>query len=128
MEAAHHELKSQLPYALEVTTLILVYHATIDIRFRMDEKRFDIDGSYNARYEIVKKRIDKAYIQGTTERITKTGFITIVYLNETEEKEYLEYLRILQAEYILEKTIEKLDVEDLQGISGLKALRVAIVH
>ncbi|MCF0057086.1 hypothetical protein [Dyadobacter sp. CY356] len=128
MEAAHHELKPQLPYALEVTTLILVYHATIDIRFRMDEKRFDIDGSYNARYEIVKKRIDKAYIQGTTERITKTGFITIVYLNETEEKEYLEYLRILQAEYILEKTIEKLDVEDLQGIAGLKALRVGIVH
>ncbi|GLU52097.1 GAF domain-containing protein [Dyadobacter frigoris] len=128
MEAAHHHLKPQLPYDLEVTTLVLVYHATIDIRFRMDEKRFDIDGSYNARYEIVKKRIDKAFIQGTTERITKTGFITIVYLNETEEKEYVEYLRILQAEHILEKTIEKMDVEDLQGISGLKALRVGIVH
>ncbi|MEO6686050.1 MAG: hypothetical protein ABIN24_08795 [Dyadobacter sp.] len=128
MEAAHYQLKSQLPYNLEVTTLILVYHATIDIRFRMDEKRFDIDGSYNARYEIVKKRIDKAYIQDTTERITKTGFITIVYLNETEEKEYVEYLRILQAENILEKTIERMDVEDLQGISGLKALRVGIVH
>lgn len=128
MEAAHNQLKPHLPYNLEVTTLILVYHATIDIRFRMDEKRFDIDGSYNARYEIVKKRIDKAYIQDTTERITKTGFITIVYLNETEEKEYIEYLKILQAENILEKTIEKMDVEDLQGISGLKALRVGIVH
>lgn len=128
MEAAHYHLKPQLPYDLEVTTLVLVYHATIDIRFRMDEKRFDIDGSYNARYEIVKKRIDKAYIQGTAERITKTGFITIVYLNETEEKEYIDYLKILQAEHILEKTIEKMDVEDLQGISGLKALRVGIVH
>jgi hypothetical protein len=26
----------------------------------MDEKRFDVDGTYNARYEVVKKRIDKA--------------------------------------------------------------------
>jgi hypothetical protein len=94
----------------------------------MDEKRFDIDGSYNARYEIVKKRIDKAYVQGTQERITKPGFMTIVYLNETEEKEYIEYIRILQGERIFEKTIEKLDVEDLQGIAGLKVLRVGIVH
>jgi hypothetical protein len=128
MEAAHHQLKSDLPYALDVTTLILVYHATIDIRFRMDEKRFDIDGSYNARYEIVKKRIDKACIQGTTERITKPGFITIVYLNESEQKEYTDYIRTLQLENVLGGTIENMDVEDLQGIAGLKALRVAVVH
>jgi hypothetical protein len=128
MESAHHRLKADLPYALDVTTLILVYHATIDIRFRMDEKRFDIDGSYNARYEIVKKRIDKACIQGTQERITKPGFMTIVYLNETEEKEYTEYIRILQSENIFEKTFEKLNVQDLQGIAGLKALRVGIIH
>ncbi len=32
----------------------------------MDEKRFDVDGAYNARYEIVKKRIDKAYVKEAT--------------------------------------------------------------
>jgi hypothetical protein len=37
----------------------------------MDEKRFDVDGTYNARYEVVKKRIDKANIKGTKERITQ---------------------------------------------------------
>ena len=41
------------------------------ISFRMDEKQFDVDGTYNARYEIVKKRVDKAYIKGTTERVHK---------------------------------------------------------
>ena len=49
---------------LEVAHLILVQHMPMAIRFRFDEKRFDIDGAYNMRYEIVKKRIDKAlYIE-----------------------------------------------------------------
>jgi hypothetical protein len=60
MELEHHKLKSSLPYSLDVTSLILAFSSPISIRFRMDEKRFDVDGSYNARYEVVKKRIDKA--------------------------------------------------------------------
>jgi hypothetical protein len=128
METAHHYLKPSLPYPLEVTTLILVYHTTIDIRFRMDEKRFDVDGSYNARFEIVKKRIDKACVKGTSERITQAGMITIVYSNEEEAQEYIGYLHTLQAGNFLEKEIEQLEVEDLQGISGLKVLRVKMKH
>lgn len=128
MEIAHHHLKSELPYPLEVTSLILVYNATIAIRFRMDEKRFDVDGSYNARFEIVKKRIDKAFIKDSTERITQTGKITIVYSNYTEEQEYLRYIKTLQSQMILENDIEQFDIEDLQGVSGLKAIRVKIVH
>ena len=126
MELAHYHLKSQLPYQLEVTTLVLVYHTPIDIRFRMDEKRFDVDGTYNARFEIVKKRIDKAHIKHSLERITAVGKITIVYSNETEEQEYRNYIHILQQEQILGTEIEKFEVEDLQGISGLKGLRVVI--
>lgn len=128
METAHHYLKPSLPYPLEVTTLILVYHSTIDIRFRMDEKRFDVDGSYNARFEIVKKRIDKACVKGSSERITQAGMLTIVYSNEEEEQEYLGYLHTLQEGHYLEKEIEQLEVEDLQGISGLKVLRVKMKH
>jgi len=123
-----HQLRHQLARPVETTQLIFIHSHPIDIRFRKDEKRFDVEGAYNIRYHIVKKRIDKAYIQGTQERITKPGFMTIVYLNETEEKEYIEYIRILQSENILEKTFEKLNVEDLQGIAGLKALRVGINH
>ncbi|PSL34871.1 GAF domain-containing protein [Chitinophaga ginsengisoli] len=128
MEIAHHRLKAELPYPVDVTTLILVYNATIAIRFRMDEKRFDVDGSYNARFEIVKKRIDKAFIKDTSERITQSGKITIVFSNRLEEQEYLQYINTLQSQMILEADIEQFDIEDLQGVSGLKAIRVKIVH
>lgn len=128
MEIAHYHLKPTLPYPLDVTTLILVYSTPLSIRFRMDEKRFDVDGTYNARFEIVKKRIDKAYIRNSTERITAANKITIVYSSDTEELEYLRYIRTLQAEGLLDTAVEQLELEDLQGVSGLRALRVGIIH
>lgn len=128
MELEHHQLKATLPYTLDVTSLILVFSSPISIRFRMDEKRFDVDGSYNASYEVVKKRIDKAFIKNSTERITQKEKITIVYSNSAEEKEYLKYIKYLQHKNVLEEEIEKLEVEDLQGVSGLKALRVKVRH
>lgn len=128
MEMEHHTLKATLPYALDVTSLILAFSSPISIRFRMDEKRFDVDGSYNARYEVVKKRIDKAYVKNTNERITQKEKITIVYSNTSEEKEYLKYIKYLQHKNVLEAEIEKLDIEDLQAVSGLKALRVKVKH
>ncbi len=128
MELEHHQLKTTLPYTLEVTSLILVFSSPISIRFRMDEKRFDVDGSYNARYEVVKKRIDKAFVKNTNERITQKERITIVYSNSAEEKEYTKYIKYLQHKNVLDHEIEKLEVEDLQGVSGLKALRVKVKH
>jgi hypothetical protein len=126
MELEHHYLKPYLPYPLDVTSLILAFSLPMSIRFRMDEKRFDVDGTYNARFEIVKKRIDKAVIKNTTERLTAVGKLTIVYSNHDEEVEYKNYIRFLQSHKMLEDEIEMLDVEDLQGVSGLKALRVRI--
>jgi hypothetical protein len=128
MEREHHAMKLTLPYPLDVTTLILAFSSTMSIRFRMDEKRFDVDGTYNARFEIVKKRIDKAFIKDSSERITQPGKITIVYASDNEKKEYLGYIKQLQAKQLLGTDIEKLEVEDLQSISGLKALRVNILH
>jgi hypothetical protein len=128
MEFAHHRLKTTLPYPLEVTSLILAFSSPLSIRFRMDEKRFDVDGTYNARFEMVKKRIDKAFIKNSTERITTVGKITIVYSNAGEEQEYLRYISFLQSKDVLSKDLEMLDVEDLQGISGLKALRAQIIY
>lgn len=126
MERLHRRLKPSLPYPLDVTTLVMVFSSTIDIRFRMDEKRFDVDGSYNARFEIVKKRIDKARILNRAERITEAGKITIVYSTDAEEREYLGYIRVLQDENLLGDEVEQLLVEDLQGVSGLRALRVSL--
>ena len=128
MELEHHKLKVTLPYDLDVTSLILAFSLPISIRFRMDEKRFDVDGSYNARYEVVKKRIDKAFVKNSNERITQKEKITIVYSNAAEEKEYVKYIKYLQHKNILEDEIEILEVEDLQAVSGLKALRVKVKH
>lgn len=128
MENAHQKLLPNLPYPLEVTSLILVFTGTISIRFRMDEKRFDVDGSYNARFEIVKKRIDKACIKNTTERITESGKVTIVYSSPAEQIAYLAYIEELKTESYLTGKIENFEIEDLQGVSGLKGLRVKILR
>jgi hypothetical protein len=90
----------------------------------MDEKRFDVDGAYNIRYEILKKRIDKAYIKGTSDRLTQPGKLSIVYSQDWECEEYMQYLQYLQSIDYLDKHIERLELEDLQGTSGLQALRV----
>ncbi|MBS7564083.1 GAF domain-containing protein [Mucilaginibacter sp. Bleaf8] len=128
MERAHYHSRPSLPIDLDVTTLVLVYQSPLSIRFRIDEKRFDVDGSYNARFEMVKKRIDKAFVKNAQERITQPGKITIVYSNALHEQEYLDYIEELRAQQILDSEIEIVEVEDLQGIAGLKAIRAAIRH
>jgi len=96
MEIEQFDLKSVLPYPLGVTSLILVFSTPIAIRFRMDEKHFDVDGAYNIRYEIVKKRIDKVRIKETNERLTQPGKIAIVYSQAKDATEYMEYIEFLQ--------------------------------
>ncbi|MDQ0595597.1 hypothetical protein QFZ37_003966 [Chryseobacterium ginsenosidimutans] len=126
MEQEFQIFKKDLPICLDIASLIFVYNEKIDIRFRMDEKRFDVDGAYNSYYEIIKKRLDKAHVKDTTERITCPGKITIVYFGMENQKEYLEYINKLQKKNVLQNDIEFLKVEDLQGITGLLALRVSI--
>ncbi|AWA30293.1 GAF domain-containing protein [Flavobacterium magnum] len=128
MENQYHLLQPSLPYPMEVASLILVINLPITIRFRMDEKRFDVDGSYNARYEVIKKRIDKAFIKGSTERITQEGRITIVYAQQEEEQEYKRYIAFLQHKKRLGPKVEFFEIEDLQGVSGLKGIRVEVLY
>jgi hypothetical protein len=119
-------LKPRLPVPLDTTNLILVQHAPVAIRFRFDEKRFDVDGAYNARYEIIKKRIDKALIRGTTERLTQPGRIAIVYSQRAEAAEYRDYLEYLQQLGYLGPDVEDLELEAVQGAQGMRALRVEV--
>ena len=119
-------LKDQLATPLEVTNLILVQHAPLSIRFRFDEKRFDVDGAYNVRYEIIKKRIDKAVIRGTAERLTQPGQVALVYSHPSEAHEWREYIDYLQTLGYLTRDVEELELEELQGAQGLRALRVRV--
>jgi len=127
MENVANKLKSTLDHKLEIASLILVHSNSLAIKFRMDEKQFDVDGAYNIRYEIIKKRIDKAHIKGTTERLTVPGKIAIVYSQDKDAREYTKYIKYLQSKNYLGK-IEKLELEDLQGVSGLKALRAEVIY
>ncbi len=118
-------LEAQIP--LTVTHLVLVQDFTVDIFHDEDtEKLFDVMGTRDTRYEIVKKRIDKANDQVTQERITQPGMITVVYSTETERCEYLTYLRYLEREGWIEGEIRHGNVEPLQGVTGLKYMRIRV--
>ncbi|MDQ3278178.1 MAG: hypothetical protein M3Q06_07620 [Bacteroidota bacterium] len=122
-----HSLEKRLPLPLQTTQLILAHSVPLSISFRRKERKFDVDGAYNIRYEIIKKRIDKVHIRDSEERLTQPGKIAVVYSQHKELLEYLEYIEFLQAEKLLGDNIEHHDLEDTQGISGLKAVRVDIL-
>lgn len=116
----------QMPYKLQTTQLIYVNSDPIDISFRMDEKRFDVEGGYNIRYQMIKKRIDKVHVRNTGERLTQPGTIAIVYSGNADVKEYIAYIDYLRENRILIGDTEFLELEELQGVGGLKALRVVV--
>ncbi|SFU29028.1 hypothetical protein SAMN05216480_101432 [Pustulibacterium marinum] len=128
MENEFYQLLPDLPFKLKAASLILVHNATLSIRFRMDEHKFDVDGTYNARYEIIKKRLDKAFIANTKERVTQEGKIAIVYASKKEEQEYLRYIKLLQVQKYISDNVEMIELEALQGVSGLKAIRVEVLY
>ena len=116
-----------LAVPLHTAQLIFVFNNSLSIRFRMDEKQFDVDGTYNVRYEILKKRIDKALIKGSTQRLTLPQTVSIVYLQEKDRIEYLEYLSFLIHHGYIATDYEELELEKLQGAEGLRALRLKVL-
>lgn len=127
------QLKPSLKTSLDITQLILVHDQPVTIRFRADEKRFDVDGAYDIRYEIIKKRIDKARIKDEKarmedgmERLTKPGKIAIVYSQPKVAIEYKEYFSHLRGKNLITGEVEDFELEELPGAIGLRALRVTV--
>ncbi len=113
---------------LQVTHLVLVQDLTVDIfHDEQTERLFDVRGTRDTRYEIVKKRIDKAVDRQTKNRITQPGKLTLVYSTQEEWAEYQPYLRYLMREGWVGSEIESGMVEPLQGVDGLKFARVRIL-
>ena len=121
-----HRLKKAIPIPLQTTQLILIYNNPICISFRKDERRFDVEGAESIRYEILKKRIDKVKIKETQERLVKPGTIAIVYSHAREVEEYDNYFTILKNNNIIKEDVEWHDLDDVQSISGLKAIRLHV--
>lgn len=113
---------------LQITHLVLIQQQSVDIFH--DEKSdtlFAVRGSRDSRYEIVKKRIEKACDDETNERITQPGMLTLVYSTDEEWEEWQQYLRYLAREGWVDSTIDTGNVEPLQGVSGLAYARVRIL-
>ncbi len=125
---AYHtkKVKPKLKVPLDICHLILINHAPLSIRFRFDEKRFDVDGAYDVRHEIIKSRLDKALIKGTGERLTQPDRIAVVYFNPQEGRQIRHHIDFLTSQGKLHDDLEFLDLEDLPDVSGLKAMRVGV--
>jgi len=115
-----------LKVPLEATHLILVNDSPLSIRFRFDEKRFDVDGAYDIAHEIVRSRVDKAMIKGTNERLTQPDRIAVVYSRPDEAEEMHQHIKFMQRQGLLSDDLEWLELDDLQGVQGLKALRISV--
>ncbi|MFA6152394.1 MAG: hypothetical protein WC716_13805 [Chitinophagaceae bacterium] len=126
MAFAANKNKHKLTVPLETTQLILVHENKVDISYRIDERHFDVQGSYSIRYEVVKKRIDKVHLLNSAERLTQPGTIAIVYTHKNSINLYLDKINELAGNGNLLPGVEYLELEQLQGIGKLKAIRVKI--
>ncbi len=119
-------IKPRLAVPLDTCQLIFYNPKPLTIRFRYDEKRFDVDGASDARLETIKSRLDKAMVKGGRERLTQPGRLAVVYTHPDEGRELMQYAGYLQAEGYFQKEAEFIDLEELPGLRGLKALRLEI--
>ncbi len=120
------QLVKDVSVPLQTTQLLLAHNYPISISFRPAERKFDVEGAYNIRYEIIKKRIDKVNLKDSNERLTQPDKIAIVYTLPKEGDEYMEYIEYLLEQKLLIGEVEQLELEELQGVAGLKAFRVAV--
>ena len=67
------------------------------------------------------------FLRGTGERLTQPGYLAIIYTQDKEYDEYRRYVEYLAGKGLLETEYETLELDDLQGVSGLRALRAKIV-
>ena len=119
-------LRLKLKKPLMITHLVLANFSTVSIRFRFDEKRFDVDGAYETGHEIIRSRIDKATIKVCDERLTQPDKIAIVYSRPEEALEMTRHITYLQDRNFLKNDLEYVELNDLPGVPGLRALRVSI--
>lgn len=121
-----HDLQGSLPIPLDTAHLILVQDAPLNIRFRFDEKRFDVDGAYDIRHEIIRSRLDKAVVKGTGERLTQPGKVAVVYAQPEEGREIMRHLEFLAQRGCLTGEVERLELDGLPEVEGLAALRATV--
>lgn len=122
----HYRNNKQDEISMETTSLIFVHDTPLSIQFRLDEKKFDVAGAYDTRFEIIKKRLDKAYQLGTKERIVQKKSICIAFASKKDVLEYTSFIEYGKSIGLFLPDLEYFEIENLQGVNGLVALRVRV--
>jgi hypothetical protein len=65
-------------------------------------------------------------LKDSEERLTMPGKIALIYFQGRDIEEYLGYIHYLQEQNVLNRDLEYLELEELQGVVGLKALRIGV--
>lgn len=120
------QMASSLAVRLKTAHLILLQDSPLSMSFRFDEKRFDVEGAYDVRYEIIRSRLDKARVKGSGERLTQPGMVAVVYSTPAEALEMRHHLEYLRSQGYLSGQLERLELDDLPGVQGLRAWRSSI--
>ncbi len=118
------QLRDSLLVPLQTTQLIFVHPHKINVSFRLDEKRFDVDGGYNVRYQVIKKRIDKVCVLGSKERLVQPNSIAIVYTSDVIALELKEMIEELVSEGVVLPNVAYLQLEEIQDVIELQAVRL----
>ena len=65
-------------------------------------------------------------VKGRSERLTQPGMIAVVYSQPQEGREVRRHMEFLVSKGYLKAGVESLDVEELPGVQGLRAMRASV--
>src|SRR5690606_25058935 len=76
MVITHQQLKPNLGVDMDHSNLILSDYSVASLKARMDKKRFVLNTKRDLRYEILMKRLSKARVKHSNERIVQSNQLT----------------------------------------------------
>jgi len=119
-------LQERMSLPLQTAHLILAQDQPVAINFDYDEKSMILQGHESVRYDVLKKRISRAMIKGNNMPLALPATLSIIFTNDRERQEYLNYITFLQWKGYLNQDQEEFLLVDLKGLHGLRAIRVSI--
>ncbi len=120
------QLEQQLPVPLETNHLLATRQEPVTIRFLQQEKQFGIDGEFQQRFLEMRRVLNRARLTQDSQSLGRPGTVSIVYSRPSEALEYREYISYLHSIGYVTHHLEEFELAPLEGIRGLKGLRVEV--
>ncbi|MFH0958457.1 MAG: hypothetical protein V1897_07105 [Pseudomonadota bacterium] len=119
-------VQPKLKAPLELSHVVVVSHTPISIRFRFDQKRFDVESSPDIGHEIIRSRVSGATTKIDNDKLSQPDKIAIVYSRPEEAIEMKRHISYLQDNHYLMDDLEYVELNELEGIQWLRARRVSV--